>query len=84
MKIYKINLGNTRRQISMVTALFPGMCASHPVLQKTCVFKKLFKMILMSGNSIEFGEEKKKLFQKMCSVRMLIWSAAIRYYESIK
>jgi len=27
----------------------------------------------MSGNSIEFGEE--KLCQKMCSVHMLIWSA---------
>jgi len=31
--------------------------------------------ILMSGNSIGFGEDQKKLCQKMCSVRMLIWSA---------
>jgi len=29
----------------------------------------------MSGNSIGFGEEIKKLCQKMCSVRMLIWRA---------
>jgi len=29
----------------------------------------------MSGYSIRFGEEIKKLCQKMCSVRMLIWSA---------
>jgi len=30
----------------------------------------------MSGNSIVFGEEIKKLCQNMCSVPMLIWSAA--------
>jgi len=29
----------------------------------------------MSGNSIGFGEEIKKLCQKMCSLCMLIWSA---------
>jgi len=29
----------------------------------------------MNGNSIEFGEVMKKLCQKMCSVRMVIWSA---------
>jgi len=33
----------------------------------------------MSGNLIGFGEEVKKLCQQMCSVRMLIWSAA--YYS---
>jgi len=31
----------------------------------------------MSGNSIGFVEEIKKLCQKMCSVRMLIWSAEV-------
>jgi len=30
----------------------------------------------MSGSSIGFGEDIKKLCQKMCCVRMLIWSAA--------
>jgi len=29
----------------------------------------------MSGNSVGFGEEINKLCQKVCSVRMLIWSA---------
>jgi len=31
----------------------------------------------MSGKTIGFGEEIKKLCQKMYAVRMLIWSAAI-------
>jgi len=30
----------------------------------------------MSGKLIGFGEKMKKLFKKMFSVRMLIWSAA--------
>jgi len=31
----------------------------------------------MSSSSIGFGEEIKKLCQKVCFVRMLIWSAAV-------
>jgi len=66
-----------------------GHSISYTVLQITCVFKKikslflyhtLFKTILMSGNSIGFGEEIKKLCKKMCSVRMLIWSAATSHF----
>jgi len=61
--------------------VFVTICTIIAMLQITCLFKKLKSLFLhqtvSNTSSIGFGEEIKKLCQKNCSVRMLIWSAEL-------